>query len=45
MESWNSQKQNEITDSKYLSLQSLPGFYIYLVTVRATLSVLFFQAN
>lgn len=43
MESWNIQKQREITDSKYLSLQSFPGFYPYLVTARATLSVLFFQ--
>lgn len=43
MESWNIQKEKEITDNKYLSLQILPDFYIYLVTVRATLSVLFFQ--
>lgn len=43
MESWNIQKQKEITESKYLSLQSLPGFYRYPVTARATLSVLFFQ--
>lgn len=45
IESWNIQKQKEITDSKYLSLQSLPGFYPYLVTARATLSVLFFQVT
>lgn len=45
MESWNIQKQREITGSKHLSLQSLSGFYPYLITDRATLSALFFQVT
>lgn len=45
MESWSIQKQKEITHSKYLSLQSLPGFYPYHIISRATPSAasLFFQ--